>query len=139
MPHLLIEYSNNLTERHRVDIDAVVDALHDAAIATGTAAPDALRTRAVGREHYAVGDRDPDNSFVAVMVRLGPGRELDEHRRLVDALLETLDVVLGDARQTSMLSVEVQEIDPDRRQNRNHARQQIAARMAASPSAGAPS
>ena len=69
MPHLTIEYSANVADH--VDIDRLVGALHDAALATGVAALDALRTRAVRREHYAIADRHPDNAFVAVTARLG--------------------------------------------------------------------
>ena len=110
MPHLIIEYSANLADD--VDIDELVRAMHDAALGTGLASIDALRTRAVGRVHYAIGDRDPTNAFVAVTARLGAG----------------LDGALGDARATTMLSVEYQEIDPARRVNRNHLRPLIAAR-----------
>ena len=120
MPHLIIEHSANLAER--VDVDRLVDALHDAALATGTASIDALRTRAVAREHYAVGDRHPDNAFVAVTARLGAGRGEAEQQRFVEALMDALDHALGAARETAMLSVEYQEIEPSHRLNRNHLR-----------------
>lgn len=124
MPHLTIEFSANVCSScgGPVDVDALVDRLHDAALATGIAPLDALRTRAVGRTHYAIGDRHPDNMFVAVNVRLGAGRSDDERRRLVDALVDALDDQVGDARRTMMLSVELQEIDPAFRVNRNHLR-----------------
>ena len=126
MPHLIIEYSANLADD--VDIDELVGAMHDAALGTGLASIDALRTRAVGRVHYAIGDRDPTNAFVAVTARLGAGRSEADQRRLVDVLMDALDGALGDARATTMLSVEYQEIDPARRVNRNHLRPLIAAR-----------
>ena len=120
MAHLIIEYSRNLDDR--VDVDEVVGTLHEAALGTGVVRIDALRTRAVAREHYAVGDRDPGNSFVAVVARLGPGRPDHEKHELVDALITALEEVLGDAAATSMLSVEYQEIDAEFRANRNHLR-----------------
>lgn len=129
MPHLIIEHSANIADY--VDIDELVGALHDAALATGTASIDALRTRAASREHYAIGDRDPDNGFVAVVARLGAGRSDADQRIFVDALMEALEHALGDSRANMMLSVEYQEIDPDRRVNRNHLRPLITARAAA--------
>jgi 5-carboxymethyl-2-hydroxymuconate isomerase len=129
MPHLIIEYSANVADH--VDIDRLVDALHDAALASGVAALDALRTRAVARDHYAVADRHPDNAFVAVTARLGAGRSLDDQQRFLDALIDTLDDTVGAAGRTMMLSVEYQEIDPTRRINRNHLRPLVRERAAA--------
>jgi len=126
MPHVIIEYSANVGDQ--VDIVELVDVVHAAALATGIAPLDALRTRAVAREHYAIADRHPDNAFVAVTARFGAGRTADDKRRFVTALMDALDEHLGAARHTMMLSVEYQEIDPDFRENRNHLRAVMAAR-----------
>jgi 5-carboxymethyl-2-hydroxymuconate isomerase len=123
MPHLIIEYSANVADH--VDIDRLVDALHDAALASGVADLDALRTRAVRRDRYAVADRHPDNAFVAVTARLGAGRSHDDQQRFLDALMSALDDSVGAAGRTMMLSVEYQEIDPSRRINRNHLRELV--------------
>jgi 5-carboxymethyl-2-hydroxymuconate isomerase len=131
MPHLIIEHSANVADR--VDIDDLVGALHDAALATGVAPLDGLRTRAVGRDHYAVADRHPDNAFVAVTARLGAGRSEDDQLRLIEALMEALDAAVGAAGRAMMLSVEYQEIDPTRRINRNHLRPLVHDRAATRP------
>ena len=136
MPHLIIEYSANVADH--VDIDGLVGALHEAALTSGIAAVDALRTRAVRRDHYAVADRHPDNAFVAVTARLGAGRSHAEQRRLLDTLIGTLDVTVGASGRTMMLSVEYQEIDPIRRVNRNHLRPLVRERTAAGATAAAP-
>jgi len=130
MPHVTIEYSANVAtdDGGPVDVAGLVDALHDAALATGIATVDALRTRAVGRRYYAVADRHPDNMFVAVTARLGAGRSDDDKRRFVDALMSSLQGFLGEARATMMLSVEYQEIDPAFRVNSNNLRPLVAER-----------
>jgi 5-carboxymethyl-2-hydroxymuconate isomerase len=128
MPHVILEYSANLA--HVTDIDELVLAVHRAALDTGIAPLDALRTRAVAVGHYAIADLDPDNMFLAVVARLGAGRSDDDKRRLLDALLAAVDDHLGDARQTVMISVEYQEIDPSFRINHNHLRAVIAERRA---------
>ena len=132
MPHLVIEFSANActTTGGPVDIDGLVEALHDAALATGVVPLDGLRTRAVGRNHYAIADRHPDNAFIAVTARLGAGRSDVDKARLIESLMDALERFLGDARQTMMLSVEYQEIDPDLRINRNHVRPLVAERAA---------
>ncbi len=133
MPHVIIEFSASTcsSQGGPVDIDALVDAVHEAALATGTAAVDALRTRAVGRNHVAVGDRHPDNGFIAVSARLGAGRTVDERRDFAAALLDAVERTVGSAVENLMLSAEVNEIDPDTRINRNHLRARVAERAAA--------
>lgn len=128
MPHLIIEHSANVADL--VDIDTLVASVHDAALATGIAPLDALRTRAAPRQHYAIADRDPANAFVAVTGRLGPGRSDDEKHALLEALMAALDVTLGAAQHNVMLSVEYQEIDPEFRINKNNLRPVIAERLA---------
>jgi 5-carboxymethyl-2-hydroxymuconate isomerase len=132
MPHLIIEYSANTAIENGgpVDVATLVDVLHDAAIATGVAPLDALRTRAAGRDHYAIGDRDAENMFVAVTARLGAGRSVADKQRLIEGLMTALDDHLGQAQHTMMLSVEYQEIDPADRINKNNLRPRIAARAA---------
>lgn len=132
MPHVTIEFSANVcsTQHGPVDIDGLVDAVHDAALAAGTASVDALRTRAVGRNHVAIGDRHPDNGFIAVTARIGPGRPDDEKAAFATALIDAVEAFVGDDVATMMLSAEVQEIDPRFRVNRNHARAAIIARAA---------
>jgi len=124
MPHLIIEFSANActTNDGPVDVDALVDALHDAALATGIAPLDGLRTRSVGLNHFAIADRHPDNAFIAVTARLGAGRSDEDKQRFVESLMNALERFLGDARETMMLSVEYQEIDPANRINRNYVR-----------------
>ncbi len=131
MPHLIIEFSANActTTGGPVDIDGLVDALHDAALATGIAPLDGLRTRAVGRNHYAIADRHPDNAFIAVTARLGTGRSDGDRCRLVESLMEALERFVGDSRRAMMLSVEYQEIDPALRTNHNHVRPLVAERL----------
>ena len=126
MPHLIIEYSANVADV--ADVQKLVDAMHDAALATGTAALDALRTRAVARDHYAIADRDPSNKFIAITARLGAGRSDDEIDAFVASLAGALDEFLGDQQKTIMLSVEYQEIDPARRINKNNLRAVVADR-----------
>ena len=97
MPHLIIEHSANVAAV--ADIAGLVDAVHLAALATGVAPLDALRTRAASREHFAIGDRHPDNMFVALTARLGAGRSDDDKAVFVRAMMDALTDYLGEARQ----------------------------------------
>ena len=128
MPHVTVEYSTNL--EHLVDMQSVIDAVHAAALATGFVPLDGLRTRAEPRSIYRIADGHLDNAFVAIAVRLGPGRSADDKHRLLAALLDAVESSLGpDVTANVMLSAEWHEIDPDARINRNNLRPVIAARL----------
>ena len=118
VPHIIIEYSDNL----RTDIDSLVDVVHRAALAYGLAPADALRTRAAARTSYRVATADPDFAFVAIMARVGPGRSPEARTRFLTALLDAAEHHVG-VEQPVAWSAEVQEIDPELRINRNRVRQ----------------
>jgi 5-carboxymethyl-2-hydroxymuconate isomerase len=107
MPHLIVEHSANVEH-----VPRLLEAVHVAALATGLAPIDALRTRAACRESYVIGDRHPG----------------DEKQLLIDALMDAIEAAVGEAADHMMLSVEIQEIDPAMRLNHNHLRAHIAAR-----------
>ena len=122
MPHIVIEHSANLEEV--IDVQALVDAVHESALADGLASLDALRTRAASRGRYRIADGDPSFGFVAVTARIGPGRSSEAKQRFLTALIDTVDDFLGPHRASTpvAISAEVQEIDADFRINRNHVR-----------------
>lgn len=120
MPHVTIEFSANVAER--TDIAALVAAVHDAAIATGFVPADGLRTRAVSRAIYAVGDRHPDNGFVAVFTRLAVGRTPEQRAYFMERIDAAVHSALGEAVHRLAISVEYIEIQTDFRVNTNHIR-----------------
>ena len=122
MPHIIIEYSANLDEL--TDIDALVAAVHQAALDDGLPALAALRTRAVSRRHYRIADGDPAHGFVCVIARIGPGRAPEAVQRFLTRLIDTIDEALEPLQpdHPMAISAEVQLIDPALRINRNHIR-----------------
>jgi len=131
MPHITIEYSANLAEHH--DIDALVAAVHAAALDHGLPPADGLRTRATCRDHYVVADGSPDLAFIAIAVRIGPGRIADTKRSFIETVLDAAEAQLAteSSRLAIAWSIELNEIDPDFRVNRNHVRTRLAERAAA--------
>ena len=122
MPHIIIEHSANLAEL--TDIGELVEAVHAAALDDGLPALDALRTRAVSRQHYRIADGDPAYGFVYLTARIGPGREPETIQRFLNRLIDTVDEVLAPLQSDHpvALSAEVQLIEPTMRINRNHIR-----------------
>jgi 5-carboxymethyl-2-hydroxymuconate isomerase len=120
MPHITIEYSANVAQR--VDVQQLVDVVHDTALATGLVPADGLRTRAVATQHFAVADRHPDNGYIAVMARLAQGRSAEQRAHFIRAINDALHGALGAAAHRLAISVEINEIDPESRINTNHIR-----------------
>lgn len=111
MPHLIVEYSANLD--NQIDILELVEAVHQAALRTGVFEVAAVRTRAERREYYVIADGHRDNAFVAISVRIAPGRPPETRKRLgqeiFDAACGYLEKVYE--RTPLAISLEVQEIE----------------------------
>ena len=111
MPHVIVEYSANLEAQ--VTPQRLVEALHRAALDTGVFPLGGLRTRAERRDVFLVADGDPMHAFVAVVARIGAGRDAATRGRIADALMAALEAETAEAAGTRglALTVEVQEID----------------------------
>lgn len=119
MPHITVEYSANVCEI--VDIDDLLRAVHTRVLETGAASVSALRTRAVARDQYVIADGNVDNMFIAVIARLAP-RSHDDRQLVLGAIVEAIDGYVGEEGQRLMISVELQQIDPEMRVNKNFLR-----------------
>ena len=111
MPHIIVEYSANLESQ--ISAQKLVERLHRTALATGVFPIGGLRTRAERRDVYAVADGDPENAFVAVVARIGEGRDADTRKRVAADLMRALEDETAEAFRTRGLglTVEVAEID----------------------------
>lgn len=88
MPHFTIEYSANLDRR--VDIAAAVEVVRRAAVETGIFPLGGIRVRAIRCEHYAVADGNPDMGFMAMVLRLGEGRDLPTRKKAGEHIFKAL-------------------------------------------------
>ncbi len=130
MPHIVVEYSANL--RDRIDLQALLDVLHAAAIGTGVFPPGGTRTRAAERSRYRIADGHPDNGFVHVAMTIGAGRDAPTKQRaaqaVFDALVEQLEPLYR--RAPLGLSLELRESDPALSFKRNNLHDYVEARQA---------
>jgi 5-carboxymethyl-2-hydroxymuconate isomerase len=129
MPHQIIEYSANLSQR--LDISKLVAALHGCAAGIEALPLAGLRTRAFAAEHFAVADEHPDNAYIAVYLRLGQGRSEALRESIGKQLYECLCAYTDELQASTplALSYEVQEIDPVTRWNKNNLRDHLAKRQ----------
>ena len=120
MPHLNIEYSANLADE--LDIQALVDRIHETALATGIFPLGGVRTRAESRSHYRIANGDPRAGYIHLMVRIGSGRDFETRRHAGDRIFETLcdfTSALYESRPLA-LSFELHEIPPDMAWRKNN-------------------
>jgi 5-carboxymethyl-2-hydroxymuconate isomerase len=111
MPHIIAEYSANLEDC--LDVQGLVDDLHQAAIDSKVADLAGIRSRAARREHFRVADGHPANGFVHITARLRIGRPEALRQALGEALLAAADKRLANVYPTHPLglTVEIYEID----------------------------
>jgi len=128
MPHQIIEYSANLDSR--MDVEALVDGLHQVAMDTDGLPVGGLRTRAARREHYQVADRHPDNAFVHLILKLGHGRPMEVKKAFGETIFAALCELLGPVSKSSPLAIsfEIQQIDPELTWKKNNLREYMMVR-----------
>lgn len=128
MPHLIVEYSSNVAQHH--DIEALLDALHQATLGLGVAPVPGVRIRGIRQDEYRIADGSKDLAYIAMVARLGPGRDAETKLRVIETLLDAGEAQIASENGPLVIawSMEVQEIDAEFRRNRNH----IAGRLSAS-------
>src|SRR6202789_2085078 len=92
MPHLTLEYSANLDAR--VDMGKVVEVVRKAALETGIFPIGGTRVRAIRCEHYAIADGNPEFGFLAMLLRLGEGRDLATRKKAGEHVFKALSSYL---------------------------------------------
>ena len=120
MPHLNIEYSANLGDE--LDIQALVNRIHETALSTGIFPLGGVRTRAEARTHYRIAHGDPRAGYIHMMVRIGAGRDLETRRHAGDRIFAALCEFTGELyeRRPLALSFELHEIPADMAWRKNN-------------------
>jgi 5-carboxymethyl-2-hydroxymuconate isomerase len=120
MPHFTIEYSANLDKR--VDMADVVELVRRTAVETGIFPVGGIRVRAIRCEHYAIGDGNPQLSFLSMVLRLGEGRDLPTRKKAGEHIFRTLSAYLDPVFASSKfaLSFDMQINDKETSWKRNN-------------------
>ena len=92
MPHFSIEYSANLDAQ--VDMSEICELVRKAAVETGIFPLGGIRVRAIRCEHYAIADGRPGYGFLAMLLRLGEGRDLAARQKAGERIFRALSAHL---------------------------------------------
>jgi 5-carboxymethyl-2-hydroxymuconate isomerase len=111
--HIVIEHSSNL--RRQLNLPKFVEAIRQAALATGIFPLGGMRTRAYESEPSCLAHCTLDNTFVHLCVRVGQGRDHATCRQACEEIFAAACEQLREvhARAPLGISVEMQERDAD--------------------------
>ena len=113
MPHILIEYSDQLAAS--VNMKDLSKTLARVAVGTGVFEIAGVRVRCHRVEDYEIADGHPDNAFLHAMVRVGHGRDLATRKAAAQTIFDALTQYLSAemARRPLAISLEMDEIHPE--------------------------
>jgi 5-carboxymethyl-2-hydroxymuconate isomerase len=103
MPHFTIEYSANLDSR--LDMGKTVEVVRRAAAETGIFPLGGIRVRANRCEHFAIADGNPHFGFLAMVLRLGEGRDLATRKKAGEHIFRVLSDHLDPLFATGQLAL----------------------------------
>jgi 5-carboxymethyl-2-hydroxymuconate isomerase len=115
--HIVIEHSSNL--RRQLNLPKFVEAIRQAALATGIFPRSGMRTRAYESDPSSDGGRRPDNTFVHLSVNVGEGRDHATRRQACEEIFAAACEQLREVHARAPhgisvgISVEMQEREPD--------------------------
>lgn len=103
MPHLTLEYSDNLS----FDLQPLLARLHTELVATGAINLKGLKSRAIRHSEYRIADGNPDYAFVHVNLLIREGRPLEIQQEAARRVMAVLKDTFGDRFENSYLSLSV--------------------------------
>ena len=110
MAHLSIEYSANLETE--VDMSAFCEVARKSMVDLGVFPLAGIRVRSFRANHSAIGDGSPDLAFADMVLRMGPGRDEETRRNVVETIYVALENWLKPQISTPFaLSLEVLELN----------------------------
>jgi 5-carboxymethyl-2-hydroxymuconate isomerase len=122
MPHFTIEYSANLDGR--VDMPGIVEVVRKAAVETGIFPLGGIRVRAVKCEHYAIANGNPQHGFLAMVLRLGEGRDLAARKKagehIFKALSDYLEPVFANSKFALSFDIQINDKETSWKRNNIH-------------------
>lgn len=122
MPHFSIEYSANLEPR--IDMSEVCEVVRKSASETGIFPIGGIRVRAIRCEHYAIADGRRDYGFLAMLLRLGEGRDLVARQRagehVFQALSNYLDPIFASSKFALSFDMQINDKETSWKRNNIH-------------------
>ncbi|MEL7000075.1 MAG: 5-carboxymethyl-2-hydroxymuconate isomerase [Pseudomonadota bacterium] len=111
MPHLTVEYSDNLEDV--VDMAAFCAAMRDAMLETGIFPLGGIRVRAFPCSTFVIADGDPAYAYLNMICKVGAGREEAVRAKAAEAIYAAAEAFLKPRISNPFaLSLDISELDP---------------------------
>ncbi len=109
MPHITLEYSDNLKES--APFDELFTDLHQVLVVAASAELGRCQSRAIEHQHFYIGDGNSHNAFIHVDVLLAEGRALEVRQEVGKQFLRILEEYFSRSLKdlNLQISVEVRE------------------------------
>lgn len=124
MPHLIIEYTDNIKEE--ANIPLLLQEINEVLLSHSNIIPiGGLRSRAIELQDYRVADGTEDDAFVHAILKLGGGRSEADKKLICDDLFQTIKEHFADLfdKRYLALSMELYEfMAPTYKHNNIHIR-----------------
>ncbi|SDV46370.1 5-carboxymethyl-2-hydroxymuconate Delta-isomerase [Chitinasiproducens palmae] len=112
MPHIVVEYTDNIASEARMPV--LLKRINETLIAQNGLFPTGgIRSRALALHDYCVADGSEDDAFVHVTMKIGAGRPPEAKRAACDAVFEVIKDHFAElfAKRYLALSMEFAEFD----------------------------
>ncbi len=111
MPHLILEYSDNL--EMPVVAEEIFKPLHTALVEFPPIKLADIKSRAIPCENYYIGAGTPESVFIHLTVKILTGRSLEERRRMSQRMLGLLEAFFAGAmvKQPCDITVDICEME----------------------------
>jgi 5-carboxymethyl-2-hydroxymuconate isomerase len=108
MPHLTLEYTNNLD----FDVQLLLARMHSELVSTGAISLKGLKSRAIRHTEYRIADGNPDYAFVHVNLLIREGRPTKVQKDAAQRVMAVLKETFGDRFENGhfSLSVDIKEM-----------------------------
>ncbi|MDG3084642.1 5-carboxymethyl-2-hydroxymuconate Delta-isomerase [Vibrio hannami] len=106
MPNLVMEYTSSVEER--VNIQGLLEDLHQVALDCGLFAADDVKTRGLRCHHWLIGEKGDSEDFIHISFELLSGRTIEQKKKLADDLM---DVLKSQASAVSSLSLNMRDME----------------------------
>ena len=110
MPHLVLEYSDNIIERP--DAGDLFKRLHELLVRNGPFEMSAIKSRIIRHREYFVADGNRSNGFIHLTLSILKGRDLSLRQALAEKLLSFLKAAFARSRAQlkCSITVDIQEV-----------------------------
>ena len=110
VPQLLLELSSNIIEKNNLAL--LFQECHSILVKLLPTSLDNCKSRSIEHSHFYIGNDDPNNAFVSIVLKVMPGRSPDTLAKVSHAMLSALQNYFAESlkKLNCQISLEMMEL-----------------------------